>query len=41
MPPIVMPPWMIESVHMMEEEEMMEAQTTMESAEGEDLCACY
>jgi hypothetical protein len=38
-PPVVMPPWVIESVYVMREEEMMEAKTTMESAEGDDLSA--
>jgi hypothetical protein len=42
MPPVVMPPGVIESVDGVEEEvaleeEMMEAKTT----EGEGLCACY
>ena len=40
MPPVVMPPGVIESVDVVEEE-MMEAKTTMEPAEGEGLCACY
>jgi len=40
MPPVVMPPGAIESVDVVEEE-MMEAKTTMEPAEGEGLCACY
>jgi len=45
MPPVVMPPGVIESVDGVEEEvameeEMMEAKTTVEPAEGEGLCAC-
>ena len=47
MPPVVMPPGAIESIDVveeevaMEEEWVMEAKTTMETAEGEGLCACY
>jgi hypothetical protein len=46
MPPVVMPPGVIESVDGVEEEvameqEMMEAKTTMKPPKGESLCACY
>ena len=47
MPPVVMPPGVIESVDVvkeelaMEEEWVMETKTTKEPAEGQGLCACY
>ena len=40
MPPVVIPPGVIESVDVVEEE-VVEGETTMKPAEGEGLCACY